>query len=118
MYIKYFKPRGVVCTTDMKIKKNIVEAVAHPERIFPVCIYIYIYIFVCVCVKIKKNMVQAVGHPETHIPGMRVCVYVCICVCVCVCVCVCKGQDNIIEAVRDLEGIFLVMFVCILSPHM
>lgn len=37
VYIALNKPRGIVCTTDTKReKKNIVEFVNHPQRIFPI----------------------------------------------------------------------------------
>lgn len=37
IYIALNKPRGIVCTTDTKReKKNIVEFVNHPQRIFPI----------------------------------------------------------------------------------
>eukprot|EP00960_Hanusia_phi_P045175 757076-Hanusia_phi.AAC.6 len=36
VYIKYWKPRGIVCTTDTRVRGNIVDAVGHPERIFMV----------------------------------------------------------------------------------
>ena len=35
-YVKYWKPRGVTCTTDRRDRSNIIDAVGHPERIFPV----------------------------------------------------------------------------------
>lgn len=35
-YIKYWKPKGVVCTTDQRVRNNIVDAVGYPERVFPV----------------------------------------------------------------------------------
>lgn len=35
VYIAYNKPRDIVCTTE-KIAGNIVEAVGHPEKIYPV----------------------------------------------------------------------------------
>jgi len=35
-YIKYWKPKGVVCTTDTYQRGNIIDAVNHPDRIFPV----------------------------------------------------------------------------------
>ena len=35
-YIKYWKPRGVVCTTDRRTRGNIIDAVGYPERVFPV----------------------------------------------------------------------------------
>ena len=34
-YVKYWKPRGVTCTTDRRDRSNIIDAVGHPERIFP-----------------------------------------------------------------------------------
>mmetsp|Transcript_6043 Transcript_6043/g.14597 ORF Transcript_6043/g.14597 Transcript_6043/m.14597 type:complete len:393 (-) Transcript_6043:421-1599(-) len=36
VYIKYWKPRGIVCTTDTRVRNNIVDAVGHSKRIFPV----------------------------------------------------------------------------------
>ena len=36
VYLKYWKPRGVTCTTDRSIRDNIVDAVNHPERVFTV----------------------------------------------------------------------------------
>ncbi len=35
VYIVYNKPKGIVCTTE-KIKNNIVDAIKHPETIYPV----------------------------------------------------------------------------------
>jgi 23S rRNA pseudouridine2604 synthase len=35
VYIAYNKPKGVICTTE-KIKGNIIDAIKHPERIYPV----------------------------------------------------------------------------------
>lgn len=35
VYIVYNKPKGVICTTE-KIKGNIIDAVKHPETIYPV----------------------------------------------------------------------------------
>lgn len=35
-YIMYNKPRGITSTTDLRIDGNIVDAVAHPERVFPI----------------------------------------------------------------------------------
>lgn len=34
VYILYYKPVGIICSTDPKAKDNIVEAVGYPERIF------------------------------------------------------------------------------------
>ncbi len=36
VYIAFNKPKGVTCTTDSKIKYNIVDFIKHPERIFPI----------------------------------------------------------------------------------
>ena len=36
VYIAYHKPVGVECTTDTRVAHNIVDAVAHRERVFPV----------------------------------------------------------------------------------
>ena len=36
VYIAYHKPVGVVCVTDLRERDNIIEAVDHPRRIFPV----------------------------------------------------------------------------------
>ena len=38
IYLKYWKPRGVTCTTDLRIDGNIVDALSYPgpERLFPV----------------------------------------------------------------------------------
>jgi len=36
LYIAFNKPIGIVCTTDSKEKKNIVRAINHPERLFPI----------------------------------------------------------------------------------
>ncbi|HVV87189.1 MAG TPA: pseudouridine synthase [Kofleriaceae bacterium] len=36
VYIAYHKPVGVVCTTERTVLGNIVDAVDHPERIFPI----------------------------------------------------------------------------------
>lgn len=37
VYIAYNKPVGIVCTTDTKREKdNIIDAIKHPERIFPI----------------------------------------------------------------------------------
>lgn len=35
VYIAYHKPKGIVCTTE-KIKDNIIDAIKHPEKIYPV----------------------------------------------------------------------------------
>lgn len=37
IYIALNKPRGIVCTTDIKAEKdNIIDYIAHPKRIFPI----------------------------------------------------------------------------------
>ncbi len=36
LYIAYNKPTGIVCTTDSKERNNIVRAVNHTERLFPI----------------------------------------------------------------------------------
>lgn len=36
IYIAYNKPIGVTCTTDRRIKDNIIDRVAHPKRVFPI----------------------------------------------------------------------------------
>jgi len=36
VYLVYYKPAGVTCTTDRKIHRNIIDAVGHPKRVFPV----------------------------------------------------------------------------------
>jgi 23S rRNA pseudouridine2604 synthase/16S rRNA pseudouridine516 synthase len=36
VYIAYHKPVGVTCTTERHIKGNIIDAIAHKERIFPI----------------------------------------------------------------------------------
>lgn len=36
LYIAYNKPVGIVSTTDSKERNNIVNAIGHPERLFPI----------------------------------------------------------------------------------
>ena len=36
IYIAFNKPIGIVCTTDLKERKNIIEYISHPERLFPI----------------------------------------------------------------------------------
>ncbi|WP_016954731.1 23S rRNA pseudouridine(2604) synthase RluF [Catenovulum agarivorans] len=36
VYIAYNKPVGITCTTELDKRGNIIEAVNHPERIFPI----------------------------------------------------------------------------------
>jgi pseudouridine synthase len=36
VYIAYHKPVGITCTTERKIKGNIVDAINFPQRIFPI----------------------------------------------------------------------------------
>jgi 23S rRNA pseudouridine2604 synthase len=35
-YIMYNKPRGITCTTDIRIAGNIIDAIKHPLRVFPI----------------------------------------------------------------------------------
>tara|TARA_R110000868_G_scaffold160210_9_gene389621 strand:- start:1306 stop:2040 length:735 start_codon:yes stop_codon:yes gene_type:complete len=36
VYIAYHKPIGITCTTELHIKGNIVDAIGHKQRIFPI----------------------------------------------------------------------------------
>ena len=36
IYIAYNKPVGIICNTDTEIKDNIIDAIRHRERIFPI----------------------------------------------------------------------------------
>lgn len=36
VYLAYHKPVGITCTTERHIKGNIVDAIGHPQRIFPI----------------------------------------------------------------------------------
>jgi 23S rRNA pseudouridine2604 synthase/16S rRNA pseudouridine516 synthase len=36
VYIAYHKPVGITCTTELHIKGNIIDAIGHKERIFPI----------------------------------------------------------------------------------
>lgn len=36
IYLAYHKPVGITCTTERHIKGNIIDAIGHPERIFPI----------------------------------------------------------------------------------
>eukprot|EP00892_Ulva_mutabilis_P004713 jgi/Ulvmu1/2613/UM014_0064.1 len=36
VYIKYWKPKGIVCTTDRTIKGNVIDQIKHPKRVFMV----------------------------------------------------------------------------------
>ena len=36
LYIAFNKPVGIVCTTDLKERKNIVDFIKHPQRLFPI----------------------------------------------------------------------------------
>ncbi|WP_395343544.1 pseudouridine synthase [Ningiella sp. W23] len=36
VYLAYHKPVGITCTTERKVKGNIVDAVNYPQRIFPI----------------------------------------------------------------------------------
>ena len=35
-YLKYWKPVGVTCTTDRRVAGNVIDAIGHARRIFPV----------------------------------------------------------------------------------
>lgn len=36
VYIAFHKPIGVICTTDPTVRDNIIDAVRHPRRVFPI----------------------------------------------------------------------------------
>jgi 23S rRNA pseudouridine2604 synthase len=36
IYLAYHKPRGITSTTDLRDKTNIIDAIAHAQRIFPI----------------------------------------------------------------------------------
>jgi 23S rRNA pseudouridine2604 synthase len=36
VYLAYHKPVGITCTTDLKDKTNIIQAINYPKRIFPI----------------------------------------------------------------------------------
>lgn len=36
LYIAFNKPVGIVCTTDLKERKNIISYINHPKRLFPI----------------------------------------------------------------------------------
>ncbi len=36
IYIVYNKPVGITCTTDSRVQGNIIQAVNHPQRVFPI----------------------------------------------------------------------------------
>ena len=36
IYIAYHKPVGITCTTERHVKGNIIDAIGHPQRIFPI----------------------------------------------------------------------------------
>ena len=36
IYIAFNKPVGIVCTTELKIKNNIIQYINHPQRMFPI----------------------------------------------------------------------------------
>ena len=36
VYIAYHKPTGITCTTELHVKGNIIDAIRHKERIFPI----------------------------------------------------------------------------------
>jgi 23S rRNA pseudouridine2604 synthase/16S rRNA pseudouridine516 synthase len=36
VYLAYHKPIGITCTTERHVKGNIIDAINHPQRIFPI----------------------------------------------------------------------------------
>ncbi len=36
VYLAYHKPVGITCTTERHVKGNIIDAINHPQRIFPI----------------------------------------------------------------------------------
>ncbi|MCM2680651.1 23S rRNA pseudouridine(2604) synthase RluF [Echinimonas agarilytica] len=36
VYLAYHKPRGITCTTEPTVRGNIIDAVRHPSRVFPI----------------------------------------------------------------------------------
>ncbi len=36
IYLMFNKPRGIICTTDIRIDNNIISYINYPERIFPI----------------------------------------------------------------------------------
>ncbi|WNC68341.1 23S rRNA pseudouridine(2604) synthase RluF [Thalassotalea nanhaiensis] len=36
IYIAYNKPIGIICTTELDVRGNIIDAIGHKERIFPI----------------------------------------------------------------------------------
>lgn len=36
VYIAYHKPVGITCTTERKVRGNIIDAIKYPQRIFPI----------------------------------------------------------------------------------
>jgi len=36
IYIAFNKPVGIICTTELKIKNNIIQYINHPKRMFPI----------------------------------------------------------------------------------
>jgi len=36
IYIVFNKPVGIICTTELKIKNNIIQYINHPKRMFPI----------------------------------------------------------------------------------
>ena len=36
IYIAYHKPIGITCTTELHVRGNIIDAINHPQRIFPI----------------------------------------------------------------------------------
>ena len=36
IYIAFNKPVGIICTTELKVKNNIIQYINHPKRMFPI----------------------------------------------------------------------------------
>lgn len=36
VYLAFHKPAGITCTTDLRVKDNIISYIGYPERIFPI----------------------------------------------------------------------------------
>ncbi len=36
LYIAFNKPAGIICTTDRRVRDNIIDYIRHPKRIFPI----------------------------------------------------------------------------------
>jgi 23S rRNA pseudouridine2604 synthase len=36
IYLAYHKPKGIICTTDIRVKYNIISEIGYPQRLFPI----------------------------------------------------------------------------------